>query len=103
MAVLAAGLLLSACQASADTPAGSSTTGGAPAVETTPAVVPTQAPAPLVAPPPAVPPAAPAAGTDPRFKTCKDAKANGYGPYYQGVDPEYDWYQDADHAGIDCE
>jgi len=43
---------------------------------------------------PAIP--APAAETDPQFDTCKDAKAAGYGPYVQGVDPEYDWYRDRD-------
>jgi endonuclease YncB( thermonuclease family) len=49
-------------------------------------------------------PAAPAAGgTDPDFGTCKAAKANGYGPYYQGTDPEYNWYRDADSDGIVCE
>ena len=41
--------------------------------------------------------------TDPRFDTCKLAKANGYGPYYQGSDPEYGWYRDADSDGIVCE
>jgi len=39
---------------------------------------------------------------DPRFDTCKDAKASGYGPYYRG-DTEYDWYRDADSDGIVCE
>ena len=24
-------------------------------------------------------------------------------PYYQGKDPEYDWYKDADHDGVVCE
>ncbi len=43
------------------------------------------------------------AGLDPRFSTCKAAIAAGYGPYTQGVDPEYDWYRDSDHDGIDCE
>ena len=42
-------------------------------------------------------------GTDPQFRTCREAKANGYGPYRQGRDPEYDWYRDADHDGIVCE
>ena len=42
-------------------------------------------------------------GTDPRFGTCKEAIANGYGPYYFGVDPEYDWYIDRDGDGIVCE
>lgn len=43
------------------------------------------------------------AGTDPRFATCKAAKAAGYGPYQQGVDPEYSWYRDSDHDGRVCE
>lgn len=43
------------------------------------------------------------AGTDPRFGTCKEAIANGYGPYYYGVDPEYNWYIDRDKDGIVCE
>ncbi|GAB3068618.1 DUF1524 domain-containing protein [Pedococcus soli] len=41
--------------------------------------------------------------TDPRFGTCREANAAGYGPYRQGVDPEYDWYQDRDHDGLACE
>lgn len=40
---------------------------------------------------------------DPRFGTCKEAIAAGYGPYYQGRDPEYYWYRDADGDGVDCE
>lgn len=42
-------------------------------------------------------------GLDPRFSTCKEANAAGYGPYYQGKDPEYYWYEDRDGDGIDCE
>lgn len=42
-------------------------------------------------------------GTDPRFDTCGDAKAAGYGSYQEGVDPEYDWYQDRDNDGVVCE
>jgi uncharacterized membrane protein YgcG len=42
-------------------------------------------------------------GLDPRFPYCTDAKAAGYGPYYEGQDPEYDWYRDADSDGIVCE
>jgi hypothetical protein len=42
-------------------------------------------------------------GTDPRFGTCREANAAGYGPYRRGVDPEYDWYQDRDHDGLACE
>jgi hypothetical protein len=45
----------------------------------------------------------PHAGTDPRFATCKAAKAAGYGPYKQGFDAEYGWYRDADHDGLVCE
>ncbi|GAB2828398.1 hypothetical protein GCM10027022_19410 [Alpinimonas psychrophila] len=69
-----------------------------------------------VAPAPAVPvpaepaPAAPAepapaapSGTDPRFGTCKEANANGYGNYRSGVDEEYGWYRDRDKDGVDCE
>lgn len=41
--------------------------------------------------------------TDPRFPTCKAAIAAGYGPYENGVDPEFDWYRDADHDGRNCE
>jgi hypothetical protein len=41
--------------------------------------------------------------TDPRFATCKAAKAAGYGPYRSGVDPEYAWYQDRDKDGVVCE
>ena len=43
------------------------------------------------------------AGLDPRFGTCGDAIAAGYGPYVRGVDPEYDWYIDRDGDGIVCE
>lgn len=42
-------------------------------------------------------------GTDPRFGTCKEAKAAGYGGYVRGVDPEYEWYRDGDGDGIACE
>jgi hypothetical protein len=44
-----------------------------------------------------------AVSTDPQFGTCTEAKKHGYGPYYQGKDPEYDCYQDRDHDGIVCE
>ncbi|TDB83938.1 excalibur calcium-binding domain-containing protein [Actinomadura sp. KC216] len=70
------------------------------------------------APPATVPPSTPetppprepstpepgaADGVDPRFDTCAQANAHGYGPYYEGWDPEYHWYEDRDHDGIDCE
>jgi hypothetical protein len=44
-----------------------------------------------------------APSTDPRYSTCKEAKAHGFGPYRRGVDPEYDWYTDRDKDGIVCE
>lgn len=37
------------------------------------------------------------------YSSCKEAKANGGGPYQQGVDPEYDHYKDGDADGIACE
>ena len=45
----------------------------------------------------------PSTQTDPRFGTCREANAAGYGPYRRGVDPEYDWYQDRDRDGLACE
>jgi hypothetical protein len=41
--------------------------------------------------------------TDPRFNYCYEAVAAGYGPYFQGQDPEYGWYEDADNDGSVCE
>lgn len=42
-------------------------------------------------------------GQDPRFSSCSQAKARGFGPYIKGVDPEYAWYRDADKDGRVCE
>lgn len=42
-------------------------------------------------------------GLDPRFRYCTHAIAAGYGPYYNGVDPEYEWYNDRDGDGVVCE
>lgn len=42
-------------------------------------------------------------GTDPRFSTCGEAIAHGYGPYYRNRDTEYGWYTDADSDGVVCE
>ena len=54
--------------------------------------------------PSVAPPAQPArGGVDPDYGTCKNAKANGAGPYYQGKDPEYDFYRDGDGDGVVCE
>ncbi len=44
-----------------------------------------------------------AAGAHRRFSSCKQAIAAGFGPYRRGVDPEYEWYRDADGDGIVCE
>jgi hypothetical protein len=40
--------------------------------------------------------------TDPRFGTCAEANAHGYGNYAR-VDSEYDWYIDGDGDGVACE
>src|SRR5262245_54711690 len=45
------------------------------------------------------PPPPPAEHLDPRFRTCKEAIAHGYGPYRKDVDPEYYWYRDGDKDG----
>jgi hypothetical protein len=42
-------------------------------------------------------------GRDPRFGTCAEAHAAGYGPYTKGRHPEYAWYHDVDHDGVVCE
>jgi hypothetical protein len=41
--------------------------------------------------------------TDPRFDTCGEAIASGYGPYTKGIDAEYFWYIDRDKDGSVCE
>ena len=53
--------------------------------------------------PPTVAPLVSAPSTDQRFSYCYEANAAGFGPYYQGRDPEYDWYDDRDGDGIVCE
>jgi endonuclease YncB( thermonuclease family) len=40
---------------------------------------------------------------DPRFATCREAAAAGYGPYLDGTDIEYAWYGDGDGDGVVCE
>ena len=64
---------------------------------------PTTAPVRASAPRSTAPAPSSGGGTDPRFGTCKEAKANGYGPYYRGRDAEYDWYRDGDSDGVVCE
>lgn len=41
--------------------------------------------------------------SDPRFDTCSEAIAKGYGDYKRGRDKEYSWYRDADSDGFVCE
>jgi hypothetical protein len=41
--------------------------------------------------------------SDPRFGTCREANAAGYGPYRRGIDPEYGWYRDRNGDGLVCE
>lgn len=45
----------------------------------------------------------PSDSLDPRFRYCSHAIGAGYGPYYAGKDPEYEWYNDRDGDGIVCE
>ncbi len=42
-------------------------------------------------------------GHDPRYGTCAEAHAAGYGPYTKGRHPEYAWYHDIDRDGVVCE
>ncbi|GAA3426692.1 hypothetical protein GCM10018953_38750 [Streptosporangium nondiastaticum] len=42
-------------------------------------------------------------GHDPRYRTCKEAIDDGYGPYTRGVHVEYGWYKDVDGDGVTCE
>lgn len=58
------------------------------------------------APAPTSKPTSPPAptGTDPRYRTCTEAKAaHAHTPYYRGTDPEYAWYTDRDGDGVVCE
>ncbi len=41
--------------------------------------------------------------TDPRFETCGQAIASGFGPYLKNSDVEYFWYVDRDKDGSVCE
>ncbi len=43
-------------------------------------------------------------GLDPQFSYCYQAIDAGYGPYYEGQDPEYYWHTDSDNNdGVVCE
>jgi hypothetical protein len=48
-------------------------------------------------------PREPARAPAPNYGSCKQAKANGAGPYYRDRDPEYHYYRDADGDGVVCE
>lgn len=91
------------------TPVASETPSEEPSREPSPSPEPTTTePAPVPEPAPAAPVVAepapePEPALDPDFGTCKNAVAAGYGNYVKGVDPEYDWYRDADGDGIVCE
>lgn len=45
------------------------------------------------------------AGTrvDPMFRSCRDARMRGFGPYERGAHVEYYWYPDRDVDGTTCE
>jgi hypothetical protein len=47
--------------------------------------------------------ASPSGALDPQFGTCTEAVGHGYGPYVEGEDPEYEWYDDRDRDGRVCE
>jgi hypothetical protein len=75
---------------------------GAPVATQTPA--PEPKPSATTTPQPSSPTNQPAdSDLDQDYGTCKAAKAAGKGPYYRGIDPEYDWYRDGDGDGIVCE
>lgn len=59
----------------------------------------------IAGPPPQAPAPRPTSdgALDPRFGTCREAIANGFGNYVRGVDPEYAWYRDGDSDGVACE
>ena len=93
----------------ATTPPPETTTAPTPPPTAAPTIPPPTNPPPTNPPPTYPPPTVPPPPlpivilTDPRFGTCTEAKANGYGPYYSGTDTEYGWYRDADSDGIVCE
>ncbi|GAA1750034.1 excalibur calcium-binding domain-containing protein [Nonomuraea bangladeshensis] len=47
-------------------------------------------------------PASGAGGEDPRYASCKEAVAHGYGPYSKDSHAEYFWYPDTDRNGVAC-
>ncbi|MBB5961668.1 SecDF P1 head subdomain-containing protein [Planomonospora venezuelensis] len=47
----------------------------------------------------------PSSGSDahPRYRDCREAVRNGYGPYYKEIHEEYAWYVDKDRDGVACD
>ncbi|WP_245718836.1 excalibur calcium-binding domain-containing protein [Micromonospora rhizosphaerae] len=84
--------------AAEETPADPATTVRTPPAKPTATRTSSPAPAPTTTRPKPPPPT-----TDPRFATCKEANAAGYGPYRRGIDPEYAWYRDPNDDGLVCE
>lgn len=71
-----------------------------------PVETPRSSPSPKPTPSPtktAKPPPPPEPETDPSFETCREAIEEGFGPYVEDADPEYDWYDDRDGDGVVCE
>lgn len=69
----------------------------------TPLVLATAAPADDEPPLPDVEPDPADTEADPQFASCREAKAEGFGPYVAGRDVEYEWYRDGDGDGTVCE
>lgn len=93
------------------TTAASSATEPEPSASASPAPDPTSAeltsPSATAKPPPRPSPSTArtsrAPSIDPRYDSCREARAHGYGPYYKGVDPEYYWYRDPNKDGVVCD
>lgn len=40
---------------------------------------------------------------DKQYKSCEEVLAHNLGPYVEGIDPEYFWYEDVNSDGITCD
>ncbi|MEV4456975.1 excalibur calcium-binding domain-containing protein [Microbispora sp. NPDC049633] len=78
-----------------------STAGSVAAVRPSPSPASNSTPSPTPSASPS--PGASDGSLDPRYGTCEEANAAGFGPYRRGVDLEYDWYIDRDSDGLVCE
>ncbi|WP_131737092.1 excalibur calcium-binding domain-containing protein [Actinomadura roseirufa] len=74
-----------------------------PSLTTPEPALPTSEPEPTPSDEPTEKPKLTSPDTDPRYRTCAEAKSHGLGPYTRGIDPEYNWYIDRDHDGSVCE